>query len=157
MASRAIDVPRRSRVPSHGGRARAGLLIALRVLLLGGLCATLVVPGMRQFAGEAMALRVAAYALGVLVVPAGWAVACSRKRATVDYPATADLLLLIPFLFDLSGNSFHLYANVDNYDDAAHLLGVAALTACGDALLPRYLGVLVRAGWRPVPESSSAC
>lgn len=143
MVATDIEGRARPRPPAPSSRRRqTRALIALRVLLLGGLCSALLIPGMHQFTGEAMRLRVAVYCVGVLIVPAGWLAACRRRP--VEYPFAADIFLLIPFFFDLSGNSFHLYARIDNYDDAAHLLGVAALTACGAALLPRHLEALVR-------------
>jgi hypothetical protein len=135
----------RRRLPSPRLRSQAGVLVGLRAVLIGGICAALLVPGMHQFSGEAMRLRVAVYGVGVLIVPVG-VLAVRRGRAATGYPFAADLFLLVPFLFDLSGNSFHLYARVDNFDDAAHLVGVAALTACGAALLPRHLTALVRGG-----------
>ncbi len=123
-------------------------VVAGKLLLLGGLLAALAVPGMHQFHGQAMSLRVVVYLVGVAAMPAGWAIARRLRdpaRPALAYPFAADGYLLVPFFFDLTGNSFHLYARVDNYDDVAHLLGVACLTLCGAALLPRSLGSVVRA------------
>jgi hypothetical protein len=123
-------------------------LLVLKALLLAGLLAALVVPGMHQFTGQALRLRVIVYLAGLVAMPAGWAIATrlrGAERPPLPYPVAADVFLLVPFFFDLTGNSFQLYARVDNYDDAAHLLGVACLTLCGAALMPRTLPPAVRA------------
>jgi hypothetical protein len=138
---------------------RATLLIP-RLLLLAGLLASSLVPGLHQFTGQAMHLRVVVYLAGVAVIPAGWAIA-NRLRAAdappAAYPLAADLYLLVPFVFDLTGNSFHLYARVDNYDDAAHLVGVASLTLCGAGLMPRSLAPPCGRRWRRASACSWAC
>ena len=126
---------------------RPWTLIVPRAILLAGLLAADAMPAMHEFTGQAMHMRIVVYVVGVGVIPAWWL--ATRERTVgvtpVPYPLAADLFLLVPFFFDLTGNSFHLYARVDNYDDAAHLVGVASLTLCGAALLPRTLDPAVRA------------
>jgi hypothetical protein len=38
----------------------------------------------------------------------------------------ADSFLMVPLVFDVVGNSLHLYARFDHYDKVAPLVGVAA-------------------------------
>jgi len=111
-----------------------GLLIAVKALIVLTTLTALAVPAMREFQGEAMSGRVLVYAVAVLVVPAGWL--ASGRRA---YPVAADSFLMVPLLFDLAGNSFHLYARFDHYDKLAHLVGVAATAAFAAVLLRGYV------------------
>jgi hypothetical protein len=103
---------------------------------------SIVVPSLHQFSGEAMTGRIVVYTAGALVLPAVW-LAHGRR----SYPLAADCFLTVPLLFDLVGNSFHLYGHVDHYDDTAHLIGLAFSAAFAAALLrPWVEGRLAPAG-----------
>jgi len=105
-------------------------LAALKAAILAVTLASLVVPSLHQFAGEAMAGRIAVYAAAVLLLPA---VAVLRRRP--GYPLLADWCLMMPIAVDVVGNSLHLYGHVDHYDDGAHLVGLAFSAAFAAALL----------------------
>ena len=114
--------------------ATPGVLIAVKALIMLTTLTALAVPAMHEFRGEAMAGRVLVYAVAVLLIPAGWLV-CGRR----SYPVAADSFLMMPLVFDLVGNSLHLYARFDHYDKVAHLVGVAAAAMFAAALLRRYV------------------
>ncbi len=78
--------------------------------------------------------RVLVYAVAVLLIPVGWALSGRRS-----YPLAADSFLMAPLLFDLAGNSLHLYARFDHYDKAAHLVGLAFSAMFAAALLRSYV------------------
>ena len=112
-----------------------GILIAVKALIMVATLTALVVPAMGEFRGEAMSGRVLVYAMAVLVIPAAWLV-CGRR----SYPVAADSFLMVPLVFDLVGNSLHLYARFAHYDKIAHLVGVAAAAMSVAALLRRSVG-----------------
>jgi hypothetical protein len=112
-------------------RPAIGGLIALKTCILGVALASIAVPSLHEFAGEAMTGRIAVYIAAVLLLPA---VALLRGRRQ-PYPLLADWFLMMPVAFDVVGNSLHLYGNVDHYDDAAHLVGLAFSAAFTAALL----------------------
>ena len=60
-------------------------------------------------------------------------------RGRRSYPLAADSFLMAPLLFDLAGNSLHLYARFDHYDKAAHLVGLAFSAMFAAALLRSYV------------------
>ncbi len=111
-----------------------GALIAVKALIMFTTLTALAVPAMHEFSGEAMTGRVLVYTVAVLVIPAGW-VASGRR----SYPVAADSFLMVPLVFDLVGNSLHLYARFDHYDKVAHLVGLAASAMFAAALLRRYV------------------
>lgn len=99
-------------------------------------------PGMVEFQGAAMTGRVAVYTAAALMIPIGWLVSGRRS-----YPLAAECFLLVPILFDLAGNSFHLYGGIDHYDDSAHLIGLAFSAAFAAQLLrPLVSGRVALAG-----------
>jgi hypothetical protein len=111
-----------------------GALIAVKALIMLTTLTSLAVPAMHEFRGEAMTGRVLVYAVAVLLIPAGWAM-----RGRRSYPLAADSLLMVPLIFDLVGNSLHLYARFDHYDKVAHLVGLAASAMFAAALLRPYV------------------
>jgi len=120
--------------PVASTRRLRPILIAVKALIMLTTLTALAIPAMHQFRGQAMSGRVLVYAVAVLVVPAGWLV-CGRR----SYPAAADSFLMAPLVFDVVGNSFHLYARFDHYDKVAHLVGVAAAAMCAATLLRRHV------------------
>jgi hypothetical protein len=129
MQTTLTSPPLSLRLPASARLASAGLLAA-KVAILSVALLSIAVPALHEFSGEAMVGRVAVYSAGVLLLPAIWA-----ARGRRDYPLAADCFLTVPLLFDLVGNSFHLYGNVDHYDDTAHLIGLAFSAAFVASLL----------------------
>ena len=119
--------------PTFEGAAGAVLAIAKTAILATALL-SLAIPALHEFSGEAMTGRIAVYTAGVLVLPVIW---LARGRRT--YPLAADCFLTVPLLFDLVGNSFHLYGHVDHYDDTAHLIGLAFTAAFAASLLRSHV------------------
>lgn len=129
------------RLPSRG-RLAGHSLAAAKAAILSVALISVAVPALHEFSGEAMSGRIAVYTCGVLVLPAVWLV-----RGRRAYPLAADWFLTVPLLFDLIGNSFHLYGNIDHYDDTAHLIGLAFTAAfAATSLRSRVQGRLGLAG-----------
>lgn len=110
-----------------GPLALGAVTLALAVLLVH---ATLN-PHLPQFSGKAMAARIALFPLAAAVVPCGWWLLRRRRRAPVEFPWAAAVLVVLPFVIDLVGNATGLYVDVEHFDDAVHtvnpILGVAAI------------------------------
>ena len=86
-----------------------------------------------QLQGKGVALRLAFYPLGGLLVPALWWLRGRRGR----FPYDVDALLAAPFAIDLAGNVADLFDSVTWWDDANHLVNWALLTAAVARLLRR--------------------
>lgn len=111
--------------------------------------------------GKGMAFRFPLFMLSAVVVPLAW---LWRGRFR-PYPATADALIVAPFLIDTLGNLAYVYDTFDATDDVLHTLnwillvgafhawryrrgGGAARLSRGDAwLLGAGLGALAIVGW----------
>lgn len=109
--------------------------------------------------GKGMAFRFPLFMLSAVVVPLAW-----RGRFR-PYPATADMLIVAPFLIDTLGNLAYVYDTFDATDDVLHTLnwillvgafhawryrrgGAASRLSRGDAwLLGAGLGALAIVGW----------
>ena len=106
--------------------------------------------------GKGMAFRFPLFMLSAVVVPLAW------RRRFSPYPATADALIVAPFLIDTLANLVGIYDSFDATDDVLHalnwLLLVAAFHAWGyrrkkqrsmaDAwLLGAGIGALAIVGW----------
>jgi hypothetical protein len=122
--------------PAH--RVAIGGLAGVKAAILAITVASLAVPSLHEFAGEAMTGRIAVYIAAVLVLPA-----LTLLRGRPGYPLLADWFLMMPVAFDVVGNSLHLYGHVDHYDDGAHLVGLAFSAAFAAALLP-FAAALLR-------------
>lgn len=112
----------------------AELVIDLAVK--GGVVALSLYPLMRRsashFQGKAMGIRALIYPAAVLVIPAIW-LAADRPE---PYPYLADIALGLPFLFDVVGNVFGLFA-IPRFDAFPHAFGWLFLTiAFGLAIAP---------------------
>jgi hypothetical protein len=125
--------------------ARSGLFwlnLAVKAALVGLLLFAVARQDLPQFHGKAMAGRALTYPLAALVVPIVWWVMRRRGRA-VAYPYALDILLVLPFLIDTSGNALNLYDTVTWWDDFNHFLNWAILVAaCGQFLLRLPVGRL---------------
>ncbi|MCY3960326.1 MAG: hypothetical protein OXG34_01480 [bacterium] len=106
--------------------------------------------------GKGMAFRFPLFMLSAVVVPV------ARRRRFSPYPATADTLIVAPFLIDTLANLVGIYDSFNATDDVLHtlnwLLLVAAFHAWGyrrnsqrsnaDAwLLGAGIGALAIVGW----------
>lgn len=89
--------------------------------------------GLPQFEGKAFGWRLAIYPLAALVVPVAW----TFKGRRHPYPYAADVLLALPFLIDVAGNTLDLYDTITWWDDANHFANWALLTGGVGALARR--------------------
>ena len=85
-----------------------------------------------HFQGKAMGVRALIYPAGTLLIPAVW-LAADRPE---PYPFLADIALGLPFLLDVIGNVFGLFA-IPRFDALPHTFGWLFLTmAFGLAIAP---------------------
>lgn len=68
--------------------------------------------------GKGMAFRFPLFMLSAVVVPLAW----FWRRRFRPYPATADVLIVAPFLIDTLGNLAYVYDTFDATDDVLHTL-----------------------------------
>jgi hypothetical protein len=86
--------------------------------------------------------RALTYPIAALVVPIAWWL-LKRSGRNAAYPFALDILLVLPFLIDTSGNAADLYDTVEWWDDFNHFLNWAILVAaCGQFLLRLPVGRL---------------
>ena len=118
-----------------------------------------------QFAGKGFGARLAAYPVLMLLVPLVAALRRSRRSTRGaerrPLPWWATLLVALPFLVDVTGNTADLYDAVTWWDDANHLVNWALLSGGAGLLLrdggvgPRWalalctaeVGALLAVGW----------
>ena len=87
-----------------------------------------------QLEGKGMAFRFPLFMLSAAVVPLAW------RRRFQPYPATADVLVVAPFLLDTLGNLVGLYDSYDVTDDVLHTLNWVLLVAAFHAWRYRRVG-----------------
>lgn len=115
----------------------------MKGVLLGLLIFAVLAPELPRFAGKAMGLRALTYPIAALVVPAVWLL----RRPRGPYPHLLDALLVLPFVVDTAGNALELFDTVNHFDDLAHGLNWALLTAAFGAAVARTgIGRLNAAG-----------
>lgn len=117
LASAATGVERfdRTRWPLRVGWAMKGILLVALVV------AVTVPP--EQLEGKGMAYRAPLFLAASLLVPLAW-----RKRFS-PYPATADALVVSPFLFDTVANFAGWYDSFGHADDVFHFVNWILITA----------------------------
>jgi hypothetical protein len=120
------------------------VLLATLVQLLVGTFAR----DLPQFAGKGFGARLVTYPLLMLVVPAAWLLHERRRGGQQPAPTAAFVLVMAPFLVDVTGNTLDLYDRVDWWDDVNHLANWFLLNAGLGLLLGRrasgwVLGLLV--------------
>ena len=98
------------------------LSLVMKLVLLAGFVVAVTVP-LEQLEGKGMAYRFPLFAAAAVLVPLAW-----RKRFS-PYPATADWLVVSPFLFDTAGNFAGLYDSFDHADDVFHFVNWIMITA----------------------------
>ncbi|MCY4136438.1 MAG: hypothetical protein OXG30_16225 [bacterium] len=147
--------------PSSGvARLDAGVIIqrlswGVKLALALAFVVALAVP-LDHLEGKGMAFRFPLFMLSAVVIPVAW------RRRFSPYPATADTLIVAPFLIDTLANLVGIYDSFNATDDVLHtlnwLLLVAAFHAWGyrrnsqrsnaDAwLLGAGIGALAIVGW----------
>ena len=123
---------------------------AVLVLTVAQLAVAEWAPGIERFADKAFGARLIAYPLLMLLTPAIWWVVVRRRDASARPPWGAFTLVMLPFLVDVTGNSFDLYDALVWWDDANHfanwflLCAGLGLIICGG--LQRWATVLVVTG-----------
>lgn len=129
--------------PAAGGPGRraggAGLWlnVGVKLLLLALLLFAVLAPDLPRFAGKAMEARALTYPIVAMVLPLIWSLRGRRGR----YPHLADALLVLPFAVDTAGNALDLFDTVNHFDELAHGLNWALLTAAfGAAVAPSGIG-----------------
>ena len=115
------------------GRTWLGIDIAIKAATVGLLLLALLAPELPQFQGKAFVGRAIVYPMALAVVPVAW---LWIGRGRVRFPVLTDILLGLPFLIDMAGNAFNLYATIEWWDDANHL-GNWALHTSAIVLLVR--------------------
>ena len=104
---------------------RRGVLWAaagVKAALLLAFVVALTVP-LDQLEGKGMAFRFPVFMLSAVLVPLAW------RRRFSPYPATADVLLVAPFLIDTLGNLVGLYDAYEATDDVMHTFNWVLLVA----------------------------
>ena len=123
LTSQGSDTPA---VTGVEGLDRAGwplrTALILKLALLATFVVVLAVP-LDQLEGKGMSYRLPVFAVGAAIVPLAW------RRRFAPYPATADCLVVSPFLLDTTGNLAGLYDSFDRADDVFHFVNWLLLTA----------------------------
>ena len=145
-----VDVSDRRVKPEPAAPSRIGALgldLAVKAALVGLLVLAVARPDLPQFHGKAMAGRALTYPLAALVAPASWWLVGRRRGRWPAYPYALDILIVLPFVIDMTGNALNLYDTVEWWDDVNHLLNWALLvTGFGQLLLRLPVGRLTTAG-----------
>lgn len=109
--------------------------LAGKALLLALLVSAVFWPDLSGVKEKAGTARLIVYPLGGIVVPLWWFIR-GRHRAhgeqpgrAAGYPWLADLLITLPWFFDLLGNRLGLFDSVTWWDDMMHFLNWLLLTA----------------------------
>lgn len=105
-----------------GRRWPLRLAVAVKAGLVAASAAAALLPFAR-LEGKGMGWRLLIVLAAASVVPLAW-----RGRFS-PYPATADWLLMSPFVLDLVGNLAGWYDSVDRFDDAFHFLNWVLVAA----------------------------
>src|SRR5262245_53520718 len=113
-------------MPGAGSRSALLLDIVVKLGTIALLALALAAPDLPQVQGKAFLGRAFAYPLALAVLPALWVLLWRRRY---PFPVVSDILLGLPFLIDMAGNSLNLYDTVAWWDDANHLVNWALHTA----------------------------
>ena len=129
----------------------AWLPVLILVLVIDQLAVAEWVPGIDRFAGKAFGARLIAYPVLMLLVPAGWWLLVRRRDASAQAPYAAFSLVMLPFLVDVTGNSFDMYDSITWWDDANHFLNWLLLLSgiglvCFRGIRPRWAMIVQIAG-----------
>ncbi len=135
------------------------LAVGIKVALALAFVVALTVP-LEHLDAKGMGFRFPLFMLSAVVVPLAW-----WRRRTEPYPATADLLIVLPFLLDTLGNLVGSYDTFTVTDDVLHTLNPVLLVSAFHAwrfrrvdassamsktdawLLGAGIGALANVGW----------
>lgn len=126
-------------------RSRPAMLwvvLAIRIVLIGLLIYAATNQDQPQFHGKAMTWRLVLYPAVTLIVPAIWWFWLRRVQHS-GFPYGLDLLVALPAIIDIGGNTFNLYDRLWWWDDFNHFLNPVFISiALGLILLRLPLGRL---------------
>src|SRR3954454_11375226 len=119
--------------------------LAVKAATVGVLLFALTHQDWERFSDKAMVGRAIVYPMALAIVPVVWWIA-RRRGSTAPYPALADLLFSMPWLIDVLGNAANTFDRIGWFDDAAHFVNWAFLSAALAVVLPIRLGIAARIG-----------
>lgn len=125
---------------NFGGRERPlafWVNLGLKTALVALLVFAVARPELPQFEGKAFTGRALVYPWATVIVPLGWWITSRRRGRWLAYPYALDILLVLPFLIDVSGNAADLYDTIDWWDDANHFVNWGILVAAFGQFLLR--------------------
>ncbi|HJP89386.1 MAG TPA: hypothetical protein VJ850_10165 [Candidatus Limnocylindrales bacterium] len=136
-------------MPGAGSRSALLLDVVVKLGTIALLALALTAPNLPQFAGKAFLGRAIAYPFALAILPAIWVLFWRRRY---PFPVLSDILLGLPFLIDMAGNSLNLHDTVWWWGDANHLVTWALHTAAIAFLLrmfglPRWIRAGLGIGW----------
>jgi hypothetical protein len=119
------------------GGSRAGVLLLGLTLstLLGLLLWSAAHTGLPQFRDKAMSIRLVCSPIAAALVPGAWWLAARRADPRPRFPYVPALLVALPLVIDLAGNATGLYVDVEDFDDAVHVVNPMLLVAAAAVLL----------------------
>ena len=117
-----------------GGRAAVRVAMGMKAALGLAFLVALIVP-LDHLVGKGMALRFPLFMLSTVAVPLAW-----WWRRFSPYPASADTLLVAPFLADTLANLFGFYDALEVTDDVVHGLSGMLVVLAFHAWRFRQLG-----------------
>lgn len=130
----------------RGTRSEVLLLGVTASTLVGLLVWSAVHLDLPQFRDKATAIRLVCSPIAALVVPAAWWVASRRAGRRLRFPYVPALLVALTLVIDAAGNATGLYVDVEDFDDAVHVVNPMLLVAAA-ALLLAHTGVPRWAVW----------
>lgn len=91
--------------------------------------------GLPQFRDKAMPIRLVCSPIAAALVPTAWWLAGRHGRRQIPFPQVPTLLVALALIIDLAGNAARLYAEVEDFDDAVHLVNPMLLVTAAALLL----------------------
>ncbi len=96
--------------------------VAVLVATVGQLAIATFVGGLPQFEGKAFGARLLAYPVLMMVPVVLWWLVARRRADPGPVPWAGFTFIALPFLIDVTGNTFDLYDSVVWWDDANHFV-----------------------------------
>src|SRR3954447_8285231 len=98
----------------------AWVTLGLLALTVGQLVVATFIPGLPQFEGKGFGARLVLYPAMMLLVPAIWLIRHRLRPGGGPAPWAAFAWIMLPFLIDVTGNTFNLYDAISWWDDVNH-------------------------------------